>query len=61
MNIKHVFLIWISIFLFSSHLSGESFDLTRHGLRIEIKTPTYHQYELKQTEDGWQALLVLDV
>ena len=45
----------------NAKLSGESLDLTRHGLRIEIKTPTYHQYELKQTEEGWQALVVLDV
>lgn len=42
-------------------LSGEKYDLERHGLRIEVKTPTYHQYELKQTDEGWQALVVLDV
>lgn len=45
----------------SAELSGESYDPERHGLRIEIKTPTYHQYELKQTGEGWQALVVLDV
>jgi SHS2 domain-containing protein len=45
----------------SAELSGESYDPERHGLRIEVKTPTYHQYELKQTEEGWQALVVLDV
>ena len=45
----------------SAGLSGEDYDPERHGLRIEVKTPTYHQYELKQTEEGWQALVVLDV
>ena len=44
-----------------AELSGEDYDPERHGLRIEVKTPTYHQYELKQTEEGWQALVVLDV
>ncbi len=45
----------------SAELSGEAYDPERHGLRIEVKTPTYHQYELKQTDEGWQALVVLDV
>ncbi|UCG43185.1 MAG: archease [candidate division WOR-3 bacterium] len=45
----------------SAELSGETYDPDRHRLRIEVKTPTYHQYELKQTEKGWQALIVLDV
>jgi SHS2 domain-containing protein len=45
----------------SAELSGEDYDPDRHGLRIEVKTPTYHQYELKQTPEGWQALVILDV
>lgn len=41
-------------------LSGERFDLDRHGLKIELKVPTYHEYSLKQTPAGWQAHVIFD-
>jgi SHS2 domain-containing protein len=40
---------------------GEEFDQERHGLRVEVKTPTYHQYRIDKTSEGYRATVVLDV
>jgi len=40
---------------------GEEFDAGRHGLKVEVKTPTYHEYRIDTTDEGYQATIVLDV
>ncbi len=45
---------------------GADYDLKRHGLKIEIKTPTYHQFRLEKTTiadrtPGFKATVVFDV
>lgn len=41
---------------------GEPYEPNRHGLKIEIKTPTYHQFAIRKKEDGgWQATVIFDV
>ena len=40
---------------------GEEFDAERHGLKVEVKTPTYHEYRIDKTEDGYRATVILDV
>lgn len=40
---------------------GEEFDAERHGLKVEVKTPTYHQYRIDKTDDGYRATVILDV
>ena len=40
---------------------GEEFDAVRHGLKVEVKTPTYHEYRIDKTEDGYRATVILDV
>ncbi len=40
---------------------GEEFDAERHGLRIEVKTPTYHEYRIEKGEDGYRATVIFDV
>jgi len=42
-------------------LHGERFDPRRHGLKLEVKTPTYHRYRLEKTGEGYRAVVVLDV
>lgn len=48
-------------FRLSATLRGETYDPARHGLKVEVKTPTYHEYKLEQTRSGFRATLVLDV
>ena len=45
----------------SATVFGEEFDAERHGLRVEVKTPTYHEYRIEKTEDGFRATVILDV
>jgi SHS2 domain-containing protein len=40
---------------------GEEFDAKRHNLKVEVKTPTYHEYRVEKTEDGYRATVILDV
>lgn len=42
-------------------LSGETYDSERHGLKLEIKTPTYHQFVVEKLPDGYRATVVFDV
>jgi SHS2 domain-containing protein len=40
---------------------GEEFDAERHGLKVEVKTPTYHEYRVEKTKDGYRATVIFDV
>ena len=40
---------------------GEEFDAERHGLKVEVKTPTYHEYRIDKTDEGYRATLLFDV
>ena len=42
-------------------LSGEEFDLERHGLKTLIKAVTYHQLSVDQLPRGWMARIVIDL
>lgn len=42
-------------------LYGESYEPKRHGLKIEIKTPTYHQFQLQEEKGNFKATVVFDV
>ena len=45
----------------SATVFGEEFDQERHGLKVEVKTPTYHQYRIDKTDEGFRATVVFDV
>jgi len=40
---------------------GEEFDAKRHGLKVEVKTPTYHEYRIDKTNEGYRATVIVDV
>ncbi len=40
---------------------GERFDKARHHARTYIKAVTYHQLEINESPEGWQATVFLDV
>jgi SHS2 domain-containing protein len=47
------------------HLSavtqGETLDRDRHEERVDVKAVTLHRFQLEKTEDGWTALVILDI
>ncbi len=40
---------------------GESIDRSRHHPRTYVKAVTFHQFEVRQTDQGWTARVYLDV
>jgi len=40
---------------------AEEFDPKRHGLKVEVKTPTYHEYRVERVKDGYRATVIFDV
>jgi SHS2 domain-containing protein len=45
----------------SAEIAGEIFDTKRHKIKIEIKTPTYHMFNIKKTDSGYIATVIFDV
>ena len=42
-------------------LVGESFDENRHALKTEVKAVTYHDITVRQTPEGWEAVVIVDL
>ena len=40
---------------------GETIDPDRHEQRVDVKAVTLHRFQLEKTEDGWMALVILDI
>ena len=49
------------VWLLRARLIGAPVDQHTQELHADVKGVTKHLYELKQTSDGWQARVVLDV
>ncbi len=43
-----------------AHLCGEPFDVARHPVTTRITAVTFRDLTVTRTDDGWQALVVLD-
>jgi SHS2 domain-containing protein len=47
------------------HLSavtqGEVLDRDRHQERVDVKAVMLHRLQLEQTDDGWTAMVILDI
>ena len=40
---------------------GELLDAARHQLKGAIKAVTYHELEIEETTEGWEAQIIFDV
>jgi SHS2 domain-containing protein len=40
---------------------GEKLDTERHEQRADVKAVTLYHFKVKKTDDGWKALVILDV
>ncbi len=40
---------------------GEKLDPVRHHQRADVKAVTLHRFQLEKTEQGWEALVILDI
>ncbi|MCX7593153.1 MAG: archease [Fischerella sp.] len=42
-------------------LQGEKLDPQRHQQLVDVKAVTLHQFQLEKTNDGWMAMVILDI
>jgi SHS2 domain-containing protein len=40
---------------------GEVLDPKRHQQRADVKAVTLHRFQLEKTENGWMAMVILDI
>ncbi|HEY9653569.1 MAG TPA: archease [Coleofasciculaceae cyanobacterium] len=40
---------------------GEELDPERHEQRVDVKAVTLHRFQLEKTDEGWIALVILDI
>ncbi len=40
---------------------GEKLDRDRHEERVDVKAVTLHHFQLEQTDEGWTAMVILDI
>jgi SHS2 domain-containing protein len=40
---------------------GDVFDPNMHTMKTEIKAVTYHQLEVAESDQGWQAQVIFDI
>jgi SHS2 domain-containing protein len=45
----------------SAVLQGETLDRDRHQQRVDVKAVTLHRFQLEKTNDGWTAMVILDI
>jgi SHS2 domain-containing protein len=45
----------------AAQTNGEIIDPVRHLMRVDVKAVTLHQFELQQTSQGWEAMVILDI
>ncbi len=45
----------------SASVELDPFDPDRHEIKIEIKAVTYHQIQVSEGHDGWEAKIIFDV
>ncbi len=48
-------------FVLDCRAYGEPLDPQKHELTVDVKAVTLHHYEVRQTEAGWEATVVLDI
>jgi SHS2 domain-containing protein len=45
----------------SAVVKGETLDFNRHQQRVDVKAVTLHQFQLEKTNDGWRAMVIMDI
>lgn len=45
----------------SAKAYGEKINPDKHMLNVDVKAITFHRFEVKQSERGWEVTVVLDI
>ena len=44
-----------------AELKGEEIDPEKHKIIVDVKAVSWHKYTVEKTEEGWKAIVILDV
>jgi SHS2 domain-containing protein len=50
-----------SVYHLTATTQGERLDRDRHHQRVDVKAVTLHQFQLRKTDTGWMAQVILDI
>ncbi|MBD2183066.1 archease [Planktothrix sp. FACHB-1355] len=50
-----------NLYHLSAITTGEKLDPNRHEQRVDVKAVTLHQFELRKSDRGWTAMVILDI
>lgn len=50
-----------SRYVLTARGEGEELNKERHEMRVDVKAVTFHRFNLEQTEQGWEATVILDI
>lgn len=50
-----------ALYQLSAVTTGEKLDPSRHQQRVDVKAVTLHRFQLEKTNDGWTAMVILDI
>lgn len=49
------------LYQLSAVTQGENLDPNRHHQRVDVKAVTLHRFQLEKVENGWTAMVILDI
>lgn len=49
------------LFKLRAEACGEELNPARHELGVDVKAVTLHHFQIRETQDGWQANVILDI
>lgn len=50
-----------NLYHLTASAKGEKLDPERHEQRVDVKAVTLHRFQLEKTDDGWMAMVILDI
>ncbi len=48
-------------YVLEGEAKGESIDYSKHEIVVDVKAVTMCQFEVKETAQGWEATVMLDI
>ena len=48
-------------FTLTAKTFGEVIDPSKHELNVDVKAVTFHRFKVSQTDEGWEAIVILDI
>jgi len=62
LRVPHVKILeYEGVYHLTAEATGEKLNPLRHELIVDVKAVTLHRFNVKQTPEGWEATVILDI